>query len=117
MQFDQGTTEWFPIQKGVTQSCILSLSLFNLYSEHIKKMGEVGDKVLAIGKVRWKIISTTQAHGTAVLVECKDDMIETIKWVKCSCDRVGHNLNLQKATVMSNVEKVKTFLIVKISVQ
>ena len=30
-----GTTDWFQIEKGVCQGCILSPCLFNLYSEHI----------------------------------------------------------------------------------
>ena len=30
-----GTTEWFQIQKGVCQGCILSPCLFNLYAEYI----------------------------------------------------------------------------------
>ena len=30
-----GTTDWFPIGKGVRQSCILSPCLFNLYAEYI----------------------------------------------------------------------------------
>ena len=30
-----GTTDWFQIGKGVPQSCILSLCLFNLYAEYI----------------------------------------------------------------------------------
>ena len=29
------TTDWFKIEKGVRQGCLLSLSLFNLYAEHI----------------------------------------------------------------------------------
>ena len=30
-----GTTDWFKIGKGVCQSCILSLCLFNFYAEYI----------------------------------------------------------------------------------
>ena len=30
-----GTADWFQIEKGVCQGCILSLCLFNLYAEYI----------------------------------------------------------------------------------
>ena len=30
-----GTTDWFRIEKGMWQNCLLSLCLFNLYTEHI----------------------------------------------------------------------------------
>ena len=32
-----GTTAWFLIGKGVHQGCILSLCLFNLYAEYIRR--------------------------------------------------------------------------------
>ena len=32
-----GTTDWFQIEKGVRQSCILSPCLFNLYAEYIMR--------------------------------------------------------------------------------
>ena len=32
-----GTMDWFKTGKGVCQSCILSLCLFNLYAEYIKR--------------------------------------------------------------------------------
>ena len=32
-----GTTNWFQIRKGVSQGCILSLCLFNLYAEYIMR--------------------------------------------------------------------------------
>ena len=32
-----GTTDWFQIGKGVTQGCILSSFLFNLYAEYIMR--------------------------------------------------------------------------------
>ena len=30
-----GTSDWFKIEKGVRQGCLLSPCLFNLYTEHI----------------------------------------------------------------------------------
>ena len=32
-----GTTDWFKIEKGVYQGCILSPCLFNLYAEYIMR--------------------------------------------------------------------------------
>ena len=32
-----GTTDWFQIEKGVRQGCILSSCLFNLYAEYIMR--------------------------------------------------------------------------------
>ena len=32
-----GTTDWFQIGKGVSQGCVLSLCLFNLYAEYIMR--------------------------------------------------------------------------------
>ena len=32
-----GATDWFQIEKGVCQGCILSRSLFNLYAEYIMR--------------------------------------------------------------------------------
>ena len=32
-----GTTDWFQIGKGVSQGCILSPCLFNLYAENIMR--------------------------------------------------------------------------------
>ena len=32
-----GTTDWFQVEKGVCQGCILSPCLFNLYAEYIMR--------------------------------------------------------------------------------
>ena len=38
-----GTTDWFQIEKGVHQGCILSPCLFNLYAEYIMRNAELED--------------------------------------------------------------------------
>ena len=35
IRIGHGTTDWFQIEKGVCQGCILSLCLFNLYADNI----------------------------------------------------------------------------------
>ena len=37
VRIGHGTTDWFQIGKGVSQGCILSPCLFNLYAEYIMR--------------------------------------------------------------------------------
>ena len=49
-----GTTDWFPIGKGVCQGCILSSCLFNLYAEREKiglKFNIQKTKIMASGPI------------------------------------------------------------------
>ena len=41
-----GTTDWFQIQKGVSQGCILSPCLFNLYAEYIMQNARLDEAQL-----------------------------------------------------------------------
>ena len=38
-----GTTDWFKIEKGVGQGCLLYPRLFNLYAEHITRNAGLGE--------------------------------------------------------------------------
>ena len=38
-----GTTDWFQIEKGVCQGCILSPCLFNFYADYIMRNAELGE--------------------------------------------------------------------------
>ena len=49
-----GTTYWFQIGKEVTQGCILSPCLFNLYAEYIMRnagLGETQDRIRLPGEI------------------------------------------------------------------
>ena len=38
-----GTTDWFQIEKGVSQGCILSPCLFNFYTEYIMQIARLDE--------------------------------------------------------------------------
>ena len=65
-----GTTDWFQIVKGVHQGCILSLCLFNLYTEYIMRNGgldeaQTGHKIAGrnINNLRYADDTTLMAEG------------------------------------------------------
>ena len=61
-----GTTDWFQIGKGVHQSCVLSLCLFNLYSEYI--MRSIGLEEIQAGiKISRRNINTSAMQMTPPL--------------------------------------------------
>ena len=43
---EHGTTDWFHFWKGVLQSCILSLCLFNLYTEYLMRNARLNEHKL-----------------------------------------------------------------------
>ena len=49
------TTDWFKIEKGVHQGCILSPCLFNLYAEYIMQNARLDEVQAGIKTVRRNI--------------------------------------------------------------
>ena len=48
-----GTTDWFKVEKGVRQGCILSLCLFNIYAESImwnSRLAESQARIKIVGR-------------------------------------------------------------------
>ena len=54
-----GTTDWFPIGKGVCQVCTLSPCLFNLYAEYIMRNAGLDEAQAGI-KIAGRITSDMQ---------------------------------------------------------
>jgi hypothetical protein len=79
VQVEQGATDWFPVQKGVRQSCILSPGLLNLYSEHIIRTARLEDIDAGVKIGGQKINNLRYADDTTLLAENKDDMGQLIK--------------------------------------
>ena len=58
-----GTTDWFKIEKGVQQGCLLSPCFFNLYAEHIMRNAGL-DELQAGIKVGVRNIKTSDMQRT-----------------------------------------------------
>ena len=66
-----GTTDWFQIEKGVHQGCILSLCLFNLYAEYIMQNARLDEVQAGIKIARSNINNLRYADDTTLMAKSK----------------------------------------------
>ena len=74
-----GTIDWFQIGKGVHQGCILSLCLFSLYAEYIKRNAGL-DKAQGRIQIAGRNINNLQyADDTTFMAESKEELKNLLK--------------------------------------
>ena len=66
--------QWFQIGKGVRQSCILSLCLFNLYAEYIMRHARLGEAKAGIKIARRNTYNLRYSDDTILMTESKDEL-------------------------------------------
>ena len=66
-----GTTDWFKIEKGIQQGCLLSPCLFNLYAEHIMRNAGVDESQAGIKMGRRNINNIRYENDTTLMAESK----------------------------------------------
>ena len=66
-----GTTDWFQIQKGVCQGCILSPFLFSSYAERIMRNVRLDEAQAEIKIARKNINNLRYADDTTLMAESK----------------------------------------------
>ena len=77
-----GTTDWFQVGKGVSQGCILSLCLFNLYAEYIMRNPGLHEAQAGI-KIAWRNINNLRyADNTTRMVESEEELKSLLMKVK-----------------------------------
>ena len=64
-----GTTDWFKIEKGVPQCCLLSPCLFNLYTEHIMRNASLDELQAGIKIGRRNINKFRDADDATLLAK------------------------------------------------
>ena len=67
-----GTTDWFQIEKGVCQGCVLSPCLFNLYAEYIMRNAGLDEAQAGI-KTSWRNMNNLRyADDTTLTAESEE---------------------------------------------
>ena len=86
------TMDWFQIGKEVCQGCIMSASLFNLYSEYIMRntwLDEAQAGITIANNLRY-------ADDTTLMAESEEELKSLSMKVKEESEKVGLKLNIQK---------------------
>ena len=95
-----GTTDWFKTGKGVHQSCILSLCLFNLYAEYIMRNVGLEEAQAGIKIAGRNINNIRYADETTLMAESEEELKSLLLKVKEESEKVGLKLNIQKTKIM-----------------
>ena len=84
-----GTTDWFPIGKGVRQGCILSPCLFNLYAEYIMRNSGLEEAQAGIKIAGRNINNLRYADDTTLVAESEEELKSLVMKVKKESEKVG----------------------------
>ena len=90
-----GTTDWFQIGKGVSQGCILSLCLFNLYAEYIMRNAGLEEAQAGIKIARRNINNLRYADDTTLMAESEEELKRLLMKMKEESEKVGLKINIQ----------------------
>ena len=97
-----GTTDWFQIEKGVHQVCILSPCLFNLYVEYIMRNAGLEEAQTGIKIAGRNINNVRYEEDTTLMAEGEEKLKSLLMKVKEESGEVGLKLNIQKTKIMAS---------------
>ena len=96
------TTDWFQIEKGVCQGCILSPCLFNFYAEYIMRNAWLEEAQAEIKIARRNINNLRYADDTTLMAENEEEVKSLLMKRKEESEKVGLKLNIQKTKIMAS---------------
>ena len=97
-----GTTDWFPIAKGVCQGCILSPCLSNFYTEYIMRNARLEEAHSGIKIAKRNINNLKYADDTTLMAESEEELKSLLMKVKMESEKVGLKLNIQKTKILAS---------------
>ena len=96
-----GTTDWFQIEKGVRQDCVLSPCLFNIYAEYIMRNAGLEEAQAGIKIAGRNINNLRYADDTTLMAE-SGELKSLLMKVKVESEKIGLKLNIQKTKNMAS---------------
>ena len=96
-----GTTDWFQIERGIRQGCILSPCLFNFYAEYIMRNAGLEEAQAGIKIAGRNIKNLRYADDTTLKTESKE-LKSLLMQVKEESENIGLNVNIQKTKIMTS---------------
>ena len=97
-----GTTDWFQIEKGVCQGCILPPCLFNFYAEYIMRNAGLDEAQAGIKTAGKNINNLRYADDTILMAESEEELKSLLMKVKEKSEKVGLKLNIKKMKIMAS---------------
>ena len=97
-----GITDWFQIGKGVSQGCLLSPCLLNLYAETNMRNSGLDEAQAGIKIARRNINNLRYADDTTLMAESEEELKSPLMKVKVESENVGLKLNIQKPKIMGS---------------
>ena len=96
------TMDWFKIEPGVHQGCILSPCLFNFYAEYIIRNPGLEEAQVGIKIARRDINNLRYADNTTFMGENEEKLKSLMMKVKEENEKFGLKLNTQKSKIMAS---------------
>ena len=94
--------DWFKIEKGVWQDCILSPCLFNFYAEYIIRNAGLDDSQAGMKIARRNINNLKYADDTTLMAESEEELKSLLMRVKEESEKAGSKLNSLKTEIMAS---------------
>ena len=93
--------DWFQIGKGLCQSCLLSLWLFNLYVEYTMRNVRLEEAQAGINVAGRNINNLRYADDTTLMAE-SEELKSLLMKMKEESEIAGLKLNIQKTKIMAS---------------
>ena len=97
-----GMIDWFQIEKGVHQGCILSPCSFNLYAGYIIWNARLDEAQAGIKITGRNIHNLRYTEDTTLMAESEEELKNLLMKVKEESEKPGLKFNIQKIKIMAS---------------